>query len=388
MCCKKVINCMKYRILALGAGGLSGLSGVHGNLFSALAKKHELVDVIDTRLSGFWKYWNAFYCFLRLPGVSKYLHPAYTVLGKEITHYRMRTKYYVLKRTIACENKIKRINAEYDVILQTTWIPAIISNPTKPHCIFADFTLKMAEREYPAWARFFCERDKSKWLELETKSYRNATMVFTASSHTRDSVINDYGVDNKKVVPVYEGVNLKEFPTFEKDYSNKIILFVGKDFERKGGQSLIKAFKEVKKEVPDAKMIVAGCAPQINVPDITVGGYVDHERLLQLYRDASVFAMPSICEPFGLVFLEAKAYKMPCIGSTVDAMPEIIEDGKTGFLIPPNDYKQLADKLILLLEDESLLKKLGEEGRKRMEKCFTWDLVVDKMTKEFNKICT
>lgn len=79
------------------------------------------------------------------------------------------------------------------------------------------------------------------------------------------------------------------------------------------------------------------------------------------------------------------AYKTPCIGSTADAMPEIIEDGKTGLLAPPNDYKQLAEKLILLLEDENLMKKMGEQGRERMEKYFTWDLVVDRMTEEFKK---
>jgi glycosyltransferase involved in cell wall biosynthesis len=377
---------MRYKILGLGAGGLSGLGGVHEYLFSTLAKKHVLVDVIDTRLSGFWKYRNVLYCFWRLPGVSKYLHPVRTILGEEVSYYRMRTKYYVLKRTEAFENKIKRINAEYDIILQTTWIPAITSSPIKPRCIFVDFTMRMAEREYSQWIRFFSEEDKKRWLKLEIESYRNATMLFTASNHTRDSVINDYGINEEKVVTVYEGANIKELPTFEKDYSNKTVLFVGMDFDRKGGQSLKKAFKEVKKDIPDAKMIVAGCSPSINIPGITVEGYVDHERLLQLYEQASIFTMPSICETLGIVFFEAMAYKTPCIGSTVDAMPEIIEDGKTGLLTHPNDYKQLAEKLIVLLEDENVMKKMGEEGRKRMEKYFTWDLVVDRMTEEFKKI--
>ena len=376
---------MRYRILALGAGGLSGLGGVHEYLFSTLAKKHEVVGVMDTRLSEFWKYWNVLYCLWRLPGVSKYLHPVRTVFGGEISYYRMRTKYYVLKRTEACENKIRRINTEYDIILQTTWIPAITNSSIKPHCIFVDFTMRMAEREYPPWVQFFSEDDKKRWLKLEIESYRNATKIFTASNHARDSVINDYGIDEEKVVTVYEGANIKELPMFKKDYSKKTILFVGMDFNRKGGQSLIKAFKEVKREINDVKMIIAGCSPPINIPGITVEGYVDHERLLQLYEQASVFAMPSICETLGIVFFEAMAYKMPCIGSTADAMPEIIEDGKTGFLIPPNDYKQLADKLILLLEDENLMKKMGEQGRERMEKYFTWDLVVDRMTKEFKK---
>jgi len=80
------------------------------------------------------------------------------------------------------------------------------------------------------------------------------------------------------------------------------------------------------------------------------------------------------------------AYKTPCIGTTVDAMPEIIENGKTGFLVPPNDHKELADKLILLLEDENFMKRMGESGRRRVEKYFTWDIVVDRMTKEFERV--
>lgn len=375
---------MKYKII--GLGGLSGFSGVHEHLFPAFAKKHEIVSVIDTKLSGFWKYWNVIYCFRQVHGVSKYLHPIRTIFSDEVSYFRQRTIYYVLKRTAACENKINRINAEYDVIFQTTWMPAIISNPTKPRCIFADFTMKIAEREYPPWVQFLSKEDKKRWLKLETESYRNATMVFTSSNHTRDSMINDYGVNEEKVVTVYEGANIKELPTFEKDYSKKTILFIGKDFDRKGGSTLVRAFKEVKKEIRDAKLIIAGSTPFINGKDITVKGYISRNELLQLYKDASVFAMPSICEPFGIVFLEAMAYKTPCIGTTIDAMPEIIEDGRTGFLVPPGDYKQLADKLMLLLEDENLMKRMGEQGRKRVEKYFTWDLVVDRMTEQFEKL--
>ena len=75
-----------------------------------------------------------------------------------------------------------------------------------------------------------------------------------------------------------------------------------------------------------------------------------------------------MCDPFPNVLLEAMPYKNPCVGSAVSGIPEIIEEGKTEFLVPHDDYKRLADKLILLLEDENLMKRMGEEGRKRVEK--------------------
>ena len=384
-----IMKCGSMRYKILGIGGLTGFSGVNEYLWSSMAKKHEIVNVIDTRLSGFWKYWNVLYCFWRLPGFSKYLHPIRTILSDEINYYRMRTICYILKKTAVCEHAIKRFKTEYDIILQMTPAglgPAILSNPKKPRFMYIDFTMKQSESEYPPWANFYSEKDKSRWLELEAESYRNATMIFTFSDNTKNSVINDYGIDEEKVVTTYSGVNLKELPTFGKDYSNKTILFSGIEFERKGGLTLIKAFKEVKKEIKDAKLVIVGSTPSINERDIVVKGYISRKELLQMYKCASVFAMPSICDPFPNVFLEAMAHKTPCIGSTASGIPEMIEDDKTGFLVPVNDYKRLADKLILLLEDENLMKMMGEQGRKRVERNFTWDLVVDRMTEQFEKI--
>ena len=378
---------MRYKILGLSAGSVSkGFSGVHEHIFPALAKKNELVKVIDTRLSGFPKYWNGIYTFWRLPGISKYFHPFRTISGEDFSYYYGKTMYYALRRAEICEYKIRNLKEDYDLIFQTTWQPTIRSKPAKPHFIFEDFTLKMAEREYPQGVKFFTNEDKNKWIKLETESYHNATMIFTFSDNTKNSVISDYGIDGEKVVTVYSGVNLKELPTFEKEYSNKTILFVGIEFDRKGGPTLIKAFKEVKKEINDAKMIIVGSVPPINNKDIVLKGHISRNELLQLYKKASIFVMPSICDPFPNAFLEAMFYKNPCVGSTASGIPEIIEEGKTGFLVPPNDYKQLADKLILLLEDEKLMKKMGEQGRRRVEKYFTWDLVVDRMTEQFENI--
>jgi len=374
---------MSYRILILGAGGSRGLSGVHENLFPALAKKHDLVGIIDTKLSGFWKYWNALYCLWRFPSASKYFHPIRTILGEEINYYRMRTKYYVLKRAEACEREIQKIRYKYDVILQTSWQPAIRTKPTVPRCIYIDFTMKLAEREYPPWTRFLSKSDKKVWEIMENKTFQNANLIFTFSDNTRNSVINDYNINREKVITVYSGVNLKKLPDIEKNYDKKIILFVGVEFERKGGLTLLRAFKEVKREIPDSKLVIVGSTPHTSDKGVVIKGYISRSELLQLYTNASIFVMPSICDPFPNVFLEAMAYKNPCIGSTASGIPEIIKEGKTGFLVSPNNYKQLADKLILLLEDENLMKEMGEAGRKRVEKYFTWDLVVDRMTKQF-----
>jgi glycosyltransferase involved in cell wall biosynthesis len=377
---------MKYRILALGAGGLSGLSGVHEYLFSALAKKHALAGVINTRLSGFWKYWNVLYCFWRLPSVSKYLHPVRTILGEEVSYYRMRTKYYVLKRAEACEWKIQKLHDKYDVALQTSWQPAIRKKPVKPHFIYVDFTMKMTERLYPSYTRFYTEAGKRMWLKLQTETHRNATRIFTFSSQTKNSIITDCGVEPEKVCNVLVGVNLEKIPEYEKVYNGKSMLFIctPSTFRLKGGNILLRAFKELQKEIPDAKLHIVGTKLNLRNKSITTEGLIKHSQLLNYYENFSVVVMPTIMGGYQTL-LEGMAYKCPCIGGATTCS-DIIEEGIAGFLVPPNDYKELADKLILLLEDENLMKKMGDQGQARVKKYFTWDLVVDRMTKQFDQI--
>lgn len=369
------------KILGLSSGGkFSGLSGVHKNMYEHLEKEHKIIDVIDTNIVGYWKYYNIIYCFLRTSGLKKYIAPLET-----ISIPRMRSKYYMLKRTDAAIRKLKDVK-HYDVVLQTSSIPFITNPINKHYCIFIDFTMKLAEREYPQWSTFHSEKDKNLWLELETKTYHNADCVFTASNHTKQSLIEDYKIPSQNILVVYEGVNIAKIPDIKKDYSNRTILFVGMDFERKGGDVLIKAFLEVKKVIIDAKLIIVGSNPRIDHPDILVKGYITREEMLNLYSTSAIFAMPSICEPFGLVFLEAMAYKLPCIGTTNDAMPEIIENNVSGFLVPPYDHMSLANKIVLLLNDEKLMESMGKKGQERVKERFTWDLVIERMSEKINSL--
>ena len=152
---------------------------------------------------------------------------------------------------------------------------------------------------------------RSARLKLEKELYDNASQVFTFSEFARSSVIEDYKIDENKVSTVYTGPNIKEIPSsIEKDYSNKTILFVGKDFHRKGGPTLIKAFKKVKQEIKDAKLIMVSKPgiyapnriktlfdffgleinpPKISLKDVIVKGYVTNDDLVSLYKESSIF---------------------------------------------------------------------------------------------------
>ncbi len=377
---------IKYKILVITSGGYEGFSGANQKLLNAMSSKNELIGIVDNKLSGFWKYYNRFYCFLKKPGFSKYLQPISEIYNGDTAYYCFRTMCYIIRRTQSAEKLLDKYKNKYDLVLQTGWLPAILEKKDVPHCIYTDFTMKLSEREYPLWSRFLCNNDKKKWLEMETRTYHNAAVVFTMSNHTRQSLIEDYGVSENNVFTVYGGVNLDENPDITKNYNSNTILFVGIDFERKGGYILLDAFKIVKEKIKDARLVIIGSKYKVSIEGVEFKGFISHEEKMYYYNVASVFAMPSIMEPFGLVFLEAMANRIPCIGSMVDAIPEIIEDGITGFLVPPNNPEELAKKLILLLENENLMKIMGDNGRKRVENIFTWDKIVDRMTNEFEKI--
>jgi len=163
------------------------------------------------------------------------------------------------------------------------------------------------------------------------------------------------------------------------------ILVVGrmaKGEGQKGHRELIQAMTRVVREVPDARLIVAGSGDDVDTyremarqtsaaERILFCGYVPDPLLRTLYRRVGVFAMPSRQEGFGLVYLEAMAAGLPCVASPWDAAGEVVLDGQTGVLVDPSDQDALVRALTTLLSDEDLRKRLGRQGRKRFEAQFT-----------------
>jgi len=103
------------------------------------------------------------------------------------------------------------------------------------------------------------------------------------------------------------------------------------------------------------------------------------DRLLDEYSSASLFVMPSLYEPFGIVFAEAMAHKLPCIGTDICAIPEIIQDGITGYIVPPKDSKSLAARIVSLLKNPDACRAFGDRGYAKYVTDFTWELVARKI---------
>jgi phosphatidylinositol alpha-1,6-mannosyltransferase len=102
-------------------------------------------------------------------------------------------------------------------------------------------------------------------------------------------------------------------------------------------------------------------------------GFVPDATLQTLYDRAALFALPSGGEGFGLVYLEAMAHRLPCVGSTQDAASEIIVNGRTGRLVDQNDIAGLSETVASLLLDESQRRAMGDAGHARATTDFTFE---------------
>ena len=109
-------------------------------------------------------------------------------------------------------------------------------------------------------------------------------------------------------------------------------------------------------------------------------------ELAFLYAACDCFALPSLWEPFGIVFVEAMASGKPVVGTDVGGIPEIVENGKSGFLIPVRNSRTLAEKIVFLLQNPSQARKMGLEGRKTALKKFTWEETAKGYEKLYSKI--
>ena len=225
------------------------------------------------------------------------------------------------------------------------------------------------------------EKDREEIIRLETRLFQNAAHVFVNASFTRGTLLADYGIPPAHVSVAGMGVDdffLQNPPPEISPALKNNLLFVGWDFGMKGGDVLLKAFANVRQNRPKLTLTIVGPPQGEPQPGVLWAGAIRNRRkLLQFFRDADLFVMPSWRDSFGFVFLEAMSQGLPCIGTAVNAMPEIISD--CGFTVPPGDASALAEKILLFYSAQKMRHEMGVRAVARVRESYTWPGVVGRM---------
>ncbi|ROR66973.1 glycogen synthase [Agrococcus jenensis] len=260
--------------------------------------------------------------------------------------------------------------------------------------------------------------------DIERRAYEAADRVIAVSDGMRADILRSYpALDPERVVTIYNGIDLQDWaPNPDADRARELgldparpsVVFVGRITRQKGLPHLLRAASALPDDVqlilcagaPDTPEILAEVKALVAELQTTREGVVWIDEVLPrtdlraLLTHATTFVCPSVYEPLGIVNLEAMACGAPVVGSATGGIPEVIDDGVTGFLVPidqvqdgtgtptdPDRYvADLADALTRMVADPEAARRMGEAGRERARERFDWGRIADQTREVYETV--
>jgi len=237
----------------------------------------------------------------------------------------------------------------------------------------------------------------SSWCERVSAT--SAAAVVAVSEGMRADVLKAYPeISPERVLVIRNGIDTSEYRPdpntdvlrrYGIDQARPYVIFVGRITRQKGVPVLLRAASSL---IPEAQLVLLAGAADTPEQLAEVTELVDGLRatrsgvcwipemlpkpeVIQLLTHATVFAIPSIYEPLGIVNLEAMACGTAVVGSRTGGIPEVVAEGETGLLVPPGEPEPLADALNVLLRDPERARAMGQAGRKRAVAEFGWPAI-------------
>ncbi len=223
--------------------------------------------------------------------------------------------------------------------------------------------------------------------------------VIAVSASAAEETRNTFKVPQSKLRVVHNGIDIDMFRRLdgERKEQGRLIIVANTPDRKKGVVYLLRALQLLKEKIDVKLTIVDRGAPdneytpalvrKYGLEDrVTFTGRVDVEELVRCYATAEVAVVPSLYEGFGLPAAEAMACGLPVVATTAGALPEVVEDGRSGILVPPKDPHALAGAIERLLGDGPLRQVMGGEGRRRVERHFTWKEAARKTLEVYQEV--
>lgn len=270
------------------------------------------------------------------------------------------------------QNKINCVLAEYGPC----------GSALLPICKKLNIPLIVIFHGYDATQKSILKEYREKYNEL----FKHANSIIAVSNCMKEKLIKLGCLSNKIFVSPCAPDN--EFLSIKPTYEEKIIIGIGRFVDKKAPYYTILAFKKVLKEIPDAKLIIAGDGPLHNTckniiryenleKNIILEGVISPEKFLNYLSKARAFIQHSITAENGdmegtpVSVMEASAAGLPVISTLSAGIPEVIIHNKTGLLVEEHDVDNMAKNIVKLLKDKKVAIEYGEEGKKNIKNNFS-----------------
>lgn len=275
----------------------------------------------------------------------------------------------------------------FDVIVALDCVPEIAFLQTDiPVLLILDITFRLQQNYYSEYSHLLAFSARQAEI-IEQAAFQNASKLLFETSWAAHSAIEDYGIDAQKVYAIPAGANLDHFPPREQVLAKKPseqcrLLFMGVDWQRKGGDIAYETLLKLHEMGIEAELTVCGCVPPTGIthPHLRVIPFLDKNderqvrEIEKLYAMADFFILPTRSEAFGVVFCEAGAFGLPVITTHTGGVPEVVRDGENGFLLPLDARgPEYAEVIAKIYRDDQCYAQMVRSGRAAFDERLNWD---------------
>lgn len=287
----------------------------------------------------------------------------------------------------------ERINiGDYDIIIVRDYFFGAYLKIDIPIVYIGDTTFKL----FKSNIRIKSDRFEIIANDIENRMIANADTIIYSSNIAKDSAIKDYSCNPLKIHVVEFGPNIPTPVDYKIHIQTNIcnLVFIGKNWDKKGGQKALNAFRQLKAEGFPCKLTIIGSVPDTSLSgdnDLIIIPFLDKSRgehlemLDKILKCAHFLVLPTEFDAFGIVFCEASAYGVPSITANVGGVSQPVREGKNGYLLPASaSASDYAEKIKLLFSDNDKYMKLRTSSRQEYETRLNWDVWREKVNKILN----
>lgn len=281
--------------------------------------------------------------------------------------------------------------------------PKVIHGQSIPSSVPGFLVKKILGKPYVVYSR-----GSDVYLPWRFKRIRSNLVLKSADAVialTEDMKKEMQNICNREIFVIPNGIILTNFQNLSKEETRdnlqikngeRIVLFVGRLHPVKGVKYLIQAMDVIRRRNAGARLMLVGdgeegeslegLVKELNLEkQITFVGKVPNESIPQYMAASDVLVLPSLSEGFSIVLLEAMASGLSIVATKVGGVPEVIKDGENGFLVESESSKKIAEKVLLLLNNDRLKRQISRNNKEKAKK-YSWKKIVEKLEKIYFRV--